>query len=48
MVTWDEHEDSVYGLAWSASDPWLLASLSFDGRVALSKVPKNIKYKILI
>eukprot|EP00198_Chlamydomonas_reinhardtii_P010611 XP_001699948.1 predicted protein [Chlamydomonas reinhardtii] len=48
VVTWDEHEDSVYGLAWSASDPWLLASLSFDGRVALSKVPKNIKYKILI
>ncbi|KAG2436284.1 hypothetical protein HXX76_006595 [Chlamydomonas incerta] len=48
VVTWDEHEDSVYGLAWSAADPWLLASLSFDGRVALSKVPKNIKYKILI
>ncbi|KAG2449235.1 hypothetical protein HYH02_005981 [Chlamydomonas schloesseri] len=48
VVTWDEHEDSVYGLAWSVADPWLLASLSFDGRVALSKVPKNIKYKILI
>lgn len=48
VVGWDEHEDSVYGLAWSAADPWLLASLSLDGRVALNKVPKNIKYKILI
>ncbi|KAG2493240.1 hypothetical protein HYH03_008656 [Edaphochlamys debaryana] len=48
VVSWDEHEDSVYGLAWSVADPWLLASLSFDGRVALNRVPKNIKYKILI
>ncbi|KXZ43814.1 hypothetical protein GPECTOR_80g174 [Gonium pectorale] len=48
VVSWDENDDSLYGLAWSAADPWLLASLSFDGRVALNKVPKNIKYKILI
>jgi WD40 repeat protein len=44
----EEHEDSVYGLAWSAADPWLLASLSYDGRVVVSAVPKGIKYKILI
>jgi EARP and GARP complex-interacting protein 1 len=43
-----EHEDSVYGLAWSAADPWLLASMSYDGRVAVSAVPKNLKYKILV
>jgi hypothetical protein len=48
VVTWDEHEDSVYGMAWSNADPWLLASLSFDGRVIINRVPKNIKYKILI
>jgi hypothetical protein len=38
----------VYGLAWSCVDPWLFASLSYDGRVVVNKVPKNIKYKILI
>ncbi|EFJ46715.1 hypothetical protein VOLCADRAFT_81755 [Volvox carteri f. nagariensis] len=48
VASWDEHEDSVYGMAWSAADPWLLASLSFDGRVTIDRVPKNIKYKILI
>ncbi|KAL6761365.1 WD40-repeat-containing domain protein [Haematococcus lacustris] len=46
--SFDEHEDSVYGLAWSCADPWLLASLSYDGRVVLNKVPKTIKYNILI
>lgn len=46
--TYDEHEDSVYGLAWSAADPWLFASMSYDGRLVVNKVPKNIKYKILI
>ncbi|KAI8465862.1 MAG: WD40-repeat-containing domain protein [Monoraphidium minutum] len=44
----EEHEDSVYGLAWSAADPWLLASMSYDGRVVASHVPKNLKYKILL
>jgi WD40 repeat protein len=44
----EEHEDSVYGLAWSAADPWLLASMSYDGRVVVSAVPKGLKYKILI
>ena len=46
--TFDEHEDSVYGLAWSSVDPWLFASLSYDGRIVLNVVPKNIKYKVLI
>eukprot|EP00798_Chlamydomonas_sp_ICE-L_P004935 gene4935-34706_t len=46
--TFDEHEDSVYGLAWSAIDPWLFASLSYDGRVVINKVPKNVKYKVII
>lgn len=49
VVTWDEeHEDSVYGLAWSAADPWVLASMSYDGRIVVNHVPKNLKYKILI
>eukprot|EP00200_Dunaliella_tertiolecta_P001671 CAMPEP_0202340126 /NCGR_PEP_ID=MMETSP1126-20121109/1698_1 /ASSEMBLY_ACC=CAM_ASM_000457 /TAXON_ID=3047 /ORGANISM="Dunaliella tertiolecta, Strain CCMP1320" /LENGTH=354 /DNA_ID=CAMNT_0048930785 /DNA_START=72 /DNA_END=1133 /DNA_ORIENTATION=+ len=44
--TYDEHEDSVYGLCWSAVDPWLFATLSYDGRLVLNSVPKNVKYKI--
>lgn len=46
--TFDDHEDSVYGLAWSAVDPWLFASMSYDGRLMVNRVPKNVKYKILI
>jgi hypothetical protein len=38
----------VYGLAWSAVDPWLFASMSYDGRLMVNKVPKSVKYKILI
>mmetsp|Transcript_13061 Transcript_13061/g.15752 ORF Transcript_13061/g.15752 Transcript_13061/m.15752 type:complete len:357 (+) Transcript_13061:199-1269(+) len=42
------HDDSVFGVAWSASDPWCFASLSNDGRVVVSAVPKSEKYKILL
>jgi WD40 repeat protein len=48
VFTFDDHEDSVYGLAWSHVDPWLLASLSYDGRFAVNKVPKSVKYNILL
>lgn len=46
--TYDEHEESVYGLSWSTVDPWVFASLSYDGRVVINKVPKHAKYKILV
>lgn len=45
---YDEHDDSVYALAWSSVDPWLLASLSYDGRLVVSRVPKGVKYKVLL
>lgn len=38
----------MYGLAWSSVDPWLFASMSYDGRLMVNRVPKNVKYKILI
>jgi len=47
-ATFDVHEDSVHGLAWSSADPWLFASVSYDGRVAVNRVPGNVKYAILI
>ena len=43
-----EHEESVYSLAWSACDAWVFASLSYDGRVVVSHVPSEEKYKILL
>ena len=48
IKTYDEHEDSVYSVAWSVCDPWVFASLSYDGRVAVRNVPSEEKYKILL
>ena len=44
----DQHEDSVYGVAWSPADAWIYCSLSFDERVILNHVPSTEKYKILL
>ncbi|KAL3686907.1 hypothetical protein R1sor_013216 [Riccia sorocarpa] len=46
MRAYTEHEDSVYGIAWSARDPWVFASLSYDGRVMVDSVPQNVRQKI--
>ena len=48
LQTFDQHEDSVYCTEWSTADPWVFASLSYDGRVIISKVPKQYKYQILL
>ncbi|XP_002154835.2 EARP-interacting protein homolog [Hydra vulgaris] len=45
---YDEHEDSVYAVEWSVADPWTFASLSYDGRLVINKVPRVEKYKILL
>lgn len=47
LATYDQHEDSVYCVEWSSADPWCFASLSYDGRLLLNRVPKAHKYKIL-
>lgn len=28
----DQHEESVYKVAWSPADAWIYCSLSYDGR----------------
>uniref|UniRef100_A0A0R3RWD7 WD_REPEATS_REGION domain-containing protein n=1 Tax=Elaeophora elaphi TaxID=1147741 RepID=A0A0R3RWD7_9BILA len=43
----EEHEESVYSCAWAGNDPWVFASVSFDGRVIVSKVKRHHKYAIL-
>jgi WD40 repeat protein len=40
---------AVYGAAWGGgADPWIYATLGYDGRVALNHVPSQEKYKILL
>ncbi|KAH0950571.1 hypothetical protein HN011_004894 [Eciton burchellii] len=45
---YEEHEDSVYAVEWSSADAWTFASLSYDGRFVLNKVPRKYKYQILL
>lgn len=48
VATCDQHEDSVYCVEWSSADSWILASLSYDGRLLLNKVPKDEQLRILL
>ncbi|KAJ1816849.1 Protein tssc1 [Coemansia sp. RSA 2675] len=48
VMQYDDHESSVYAVQWSANDPWVFASLSFDGRLVINTVPREEKYKILL
>lgn len=43
----EEHEDSVYSVEWSGVDPWVFASLSYDGRLVINHVPNKEKFRIL-
>eukprot|EP00747_Dinoflagellata_sp_TGD_P169028 gnl/TRDRNA2_/TRDRNA2_196864_c0_seq1.p1 gnl/TRDRNA2_/TRDRNA2_196864_c0~~gnl/TRDRNA2_/TRDRNA2_196864_c0_seq1.p1 ORF type:complete len:414 (+),score=72.24 gnl/TRDRNA2_/TRDRNA2_196864_c0_seq1:56-1243(+) len=44
----EEHEDSVYSCCWSAADAWVFASVSFDGKLVVGRVPDEEKYRILL
>jgi hypothetical protein len=41
IKSFEEHEDSVYSIAWGSST-WVFASLSYDGRVVINRVPEEI------
>jgi len=45
---YEEHEDSCYSCCWSASDAWVFASVAYDGRVVVNRVPGEEKYRILL
>uniref|UniRef100_A0A914VC64 Protein TSSC1 n=1 Tax=Plectus sambesii TaxID=2011161 RepID=A0A914VC64_9BILA len=45
--TYEEHEESVYCCDWAPNDPWIFASLSYDGRLIIGRVPRKVKYQIL-
>lgn len=48
LERFEQHEESVYCVEWSSADPWIFASVSFDGRVIVSRIPKKYKYQILL
>lgn len=48
VKVYEDHEDSVYVAEWSSVEPWIFASLSYDGRLVINKVPKEEKFKILL
>mmetsp|Transcript_28951 Transcript_28951/g.53199 ORF Transcript_28951/g.53199 Transcript_28951/m.53199 type:complete len:406 (-) Transcript_28951:363-1580(-) len=41
-------EESLYGVSWSAVDPWILCTAGYEGRVTVLKVPKGVKGKVLL
>ena len=43
-----EFEDSVYSVAWSAADAFVLASVSYDGQLAVNHVCPQEKNRILL
>eukprot|EP00933_Yihiella_yeosuensis_P034150 TRINITY_DN27683_c0_g1_i1.p1 TRINITY_DN27683_c0_g1~~TRINITY_DN27683_c0_g1_i1.p1 ORF type:complete len:385 (+),score=37.00 TRINITY_DN27683_c0_g1_i1:46-1155(+) len=45
---YEEHEDSCYSCCWSLSDAWVFASVSFDGKLVINRVPGEEKYRILL
>eukprot|EP01039_Chlorochromonas_danica_P001438 gene1438-1563_t len=44
----DQHEESIYSIAWSPAEAWIYCSLSCDGRAIVNHVPSTEKYKILL
>eukprot|EP00823_Brevimastigomonas_motovehiculus_P004268 TRINITY_DN2768_c0_g1_i1.p1 TRINITY_DN2768_c0_g1~~TRINITY_DN2768_c0_g1_i1.p1 ORF type:complete len:364 (-),score=87.23 TRINITY_DN2768_c0_g1_i1:413-1504(-) len=48
VKAFDDHDYSVYNVAWSYTEAWVFASVAYDGRVVVNKVPKSEKYKILL
>lgn len=43
-----DHTESIYGIEWSATDAFVFASLSYDGRMVVHTIPSNEKYKLLL
>ncbi|KAG8632240.1 WD repeat-containing protein DWA2 isoform X1 [Manihot esculenta] len=45
LNSYSDYEDSVYDLAWSSREPWIFASLSYDGRVVVESVKPFLSKK---
>jgi WD40 repeat protein len=47
LHSFDELDDSVYGVEWSPLDPWVFAAVSYSGRVLVTTVPQNTRHQLL-
>lgn len=45
LYSYSDYEDSVYGIAWSSREPWVFASLSYDGRVVVESIKHFLSKK---
>ncbi|XP_052306326.1 WD repeat-containing protein DWA2 isoform X2 [Populus trichocarpa] len=45
LNSFSDYDDSVYGLAWSSQEPWIFASLSYDGRVVVESIKPYLPKK---
>lgn len=45
LNSYSDYEDSVYGLTWSSREPWIFASLSYDGRVVVESIKPHLSKK---
>lgn len=43
-----DFDDSVYACSWSLAEAWVYASVSYSGKLQVSQVPSEEKYKILL
>ncbi len=43
-----QHEESVYALDWSPVDPWIFASVNYEGHFVVNQVPDKVKLGILL
>lgn len=45
LNSYNDYEDSVYGIAWSTREPTMFASLSYDGRVVVESIKPFLQKK---
>ena len=46
-ASFDEHDDSVYRVAWSAADTWTWATVSHSGQCVFGVVPASVADELL-
>lgn len=47
LEVYNYHDDSVYCVEWSNADPWIFGSLSYDGRLLITKIPEEYKQQLI-
>lgn len=43
-----EHDDSIVDVCWSSQSPWIFASISYDGKCMIHRVPNQLKEELIL